>query len=136
VVRDLSLGGAFIETAALLDSGTAVRLFLAVPGRPGDEQPLEGWIVRVVRRRVRPGAGPLVGPPADAAPVARKDRYAGAPALRLGEMKAGQIRTVRLRLRAFDDPSRRRTDFFLDVGITCDLPGKLYYQPSQGVNMA
>jgi hypothetical protein len=59
---------------------------------------------------------------------ARRARlYPETVALRLGAMRRGQIRSVRLRLTEIARDVRRPSDHYLDVKVCCDRPGELYY---------
>ncbi len=48
IVRDLSLGGAFVESDALLPVGAKLRVGLVLPDQSGCREWIEGRVVRVV----------------------------------------------------------------------------------------
>lgn len=51
----------------------------------------------------------------------------GAGSVYLGELQRGQIRAVRLPLMEIAGTGKRPSDFLLDVKVSCDVPGRIFY---------
>ena len=57
----------------------------------------------------------------------RRRLFPETASLRLGALKRGQLRAVRLRLMAISGSEKLPTEWYLDVKACCDEPGRVYY---------
>jgi hypothetical protein len=159
IVRDLSLGGAFVQSDALLPVGAKLRVGLVLPDEDGSREWIAGRVVRVVdvvpdgslpgvvtgmgvefrltaeqrERLARVLARTSSAPPAPDGPGHGTHRPSTHPGvgtdevwMRLDQMRAGQSRSVRLRLVAIHAAEKTPTDHFLEVKVFCQAPGRLW----------
>ena len=148
IVHSLSPGGAFIQSPTVEPVGATVRVGLMLPGGRGEIEWLDGRVARVVdvlpsdgsleavtgmgiefrvsaeqRKRLEEliaACGPRATPPSRRAN--RSTIGSDEATLRLWDMRAGQRRSVRLRLMAILAQEQQPTQFFLEAKILCQGP--------------